>query len=79
MTSYLLDCLSLGVSAHLTRLERVRTPSLKFCHLVEPQKDKYSVAIMGFWNSLQPEIERASTLLVFQKAKKTWLFPQAFS
>lgn len=52
---------------------------LKCCHLMSCGMQAFSIAALGLWNSFPLEIQKWDTLLVFQKAVKTCLFPQALA
>lgn len=68
------------ISADPSRLDRVGTEqvsSFKCCHLVGPRKYAFPLAAPAQWNTLPLKIQEIPTLLVLEKAVKSWLFPQA--
>lgn len=67
------------ISADPSRLDRVGTEqvsSFKCCQLVGPRK-AFSLAAPAQWNTLPLDIQEILTLLVLEKAGKSWIFPQA--
>lgn len=61
-----------------TERGRLQVLSFKSCHVVETRKQAFSMGAPAFWYYLPPPIyNRPPTLLVFRRALKIWLFPQA--
>ncbi|XP_061442164.1 cytochrome c oxidase subunit NDUFA4 isoform X1 [Rhineura floridana] len=57
---------------------RLSIPPTKTARLAGTRERAFSVAAPTLWNSLPQDLRHASSLNVFRKALKTWLFQQAF-